>query len=645
MIGVRMAWDKGIEGVHKEIAASDSRRIGVLAGPGTGKTSFGLMRRVVRLLESGVPANRILLLSFTRVAAADLRDKVAALDAPGAEEVRATTLHAFCFGLLQQESVLTITRRSPRILLDHEVDLMLRDIGGDFGNIHERRRRREAYVAGWARSSGDYPGAPEGSKDREFQEAVRHWLRRHRAMLIGEVVPQAYQFLNMNPQAEALYAFDHVIVDEYQDLNALEQQLLDVLAQYGSLCIAGDDDQSIYSVRYANPEGILTYLACEDVEGYSIQICGRCPENILVVANTLIGCAPDRVKAPLSVREETAAGMLSIIQWPNTDTEVDGIVAAITGDVTSGKWNPGQVLVLTNWRKIGERIRDRLTALDIPARTFFTEEAVSFDKSKEALALLRLVVDEDDAPALRVILGLGDAGGRSKAYQHLLAFSDANRVDPKTVLQRLSDGEKLGVNVRALIERYSRAMGQVERLRAVALPELVDELFPADTDALADLRSVAIESLAEAETAADLLRSIVEAVTQDDVPQNPDFVRVMSLHKSKGLTSNSVYIVAAVDGILPTISSDDAGTIEAAEREGRRLFYVAVTRAASELTISGAISMDLADAHSRGVRYDKSTIRRYGDRYTVKTIASPYLSELGPMAPQPVTGQSWLKDR
>lgn len=271
-----MSWDEGITGVHRDIAGSPATRIGVLAGPGTGKTKFGLMRRVVRLLEEGVSPERILLVSFTRVAAADLRDKVADLQALGAEDVRATTLHAYCFGLLQQEAVLQITGRTPRILLDHEVDLMLRDIGGN-GNIYDRRATLEAFVAGWARSPEDYPGVPATDQERVFQAAAQEWLRRHNAMLIGEVVPEAYRYLNANPHAAALTAFDHIIVDEYQDLNALEQQLLDRLSEHGSLCVAGDDDQSIYSVRYANPEGIHAFLSRPEVEEYSIHTCGRCP--------------------------------------------------------------------------------------------------------------------------------------------------------------------------------------------------------------------------------------------------------------------------------------------------------------------------------------------------------------------------------
>lgn len=92
-----MVWNDGITGVHHEIAKSDADRIAVLAGPGTGKTSFGLMRRVARLLEEGVAGDRIILLSFTRTAARDLRDKISALGIEGSVRVRATTLHSYCF--------------------------------------------------------------------------------------------------------------------------------------------------------------------------------------------------------------------------------------------------------------------------------------------------------------------------------------------------------------------------------------------------------------------------------------------------------------------------------------------------------------------------------------------------------------------
>jgi superfamily I DNA/RNA helicase len=602
------------------------------------------MRRVVRLLEEGVTGNRILLLSFTRVAAADLRDKVAALAAPGVDEVRATTLHGFCFGLLQQESVLAITERTPRILLEHEVDLMLRDIGGPNGNIHQRRRLLEAFVAGWARGRQDHPGDAT-HEERNFEDSIMSWLRRHNAMLIGEVVPQAYRFLSANPLAPALEAFDHIIVDEYQDLNWLEQKLLDTLTAKADLCVAGDDDQSIYSVRYANPEGILAFLSNEAVDKHILDVCGRCPENILAVANSLISHAPRRNKKDLKPRDADSDGTIAIVQWPTVDAEVDGIAAAIAQDVSSGRREPGQVLVLANWRKVGERIRRRLVDLGIPAKSFFSEEELSSDEGKEAVALLRLVVNETDAPAIRVMLGLGDATARSEAYQRLLIFCNDNATEARAVLDRLEQGEKVVIAIRALVQHYSRAKGKVQILKALELADLIDALLPADAEETADLRDVALAALSDAKTPRELLRCILEAVTQDEVPQNPNFVRVMSLHKSKGLTSESVYIIGAVDGILPTIRGEDAAAIDAQICEGRRLFYVALTRAANDLVISGSITMDLADANARGVRYDKKRIKREGDRYAVRTIASPYITELGRRAPKPVKGEVWLKSR
>jgi DNA helicase-2/ATP-dependent DNA helicase PcrA len=150
--------------------------------------------------------------------------------------------------------------------------------------------------------------------------------------------------------------------------------------------------------------------------------------------------------------------------------------------------------------------------------------------------------------------------------------------------------------------------------------------------------------LLEAEDAGDVLEALVQSITQDDVPQHPDFVRVMSLHKSKGLTSASVYIVGAVHGILPTVTSAQADEIEAAMLEGRRVFYVAVTRAAQELVISNSLSMDLADATARRIAFDRRTIRIVDGRHTIKTIASPYVAELDTAVPRPVRGSAWLAE-
>jgi len=638
-----MTWSEDLSGPHLQIAGSDSSRIGVLAGPGTGKTSYGLMRRVARLLEEGVPPEEILLISFTRTAAHDLRTKVANLGVEGAEEVRATTLHAYCFGLLQRDAVLVITGRTPRPLLDHELDMMLRDISGDFGTLAERRQRLRAYEAGWVRQASAHPGLAE-PEDDEFGRNVLRWLRRHKAMLVGEVVPIASAYLRDNPMAEERGRYRHVVVDEYQDLNSLEQHLLDLIAEDANLCIAGDDDQSIYGFRYANPEGILAFRERNGVERIEIETCGRCAEPILNIANELIAHAPGRTKPEL-MAGATIEGTVSVIQWADLEEEVEGVTAAIAADVERERREPGDILILVHRQQIGEMIRRRLVELGVPAHSFFSQESLKFDEARRALAILRMAVGEDRA-SIRVICGVGDGQARADAYRRLSVYCHEVGKTQQEVLDELLNGASLPVRVPAILKLYESATAVVRAVQEEELADAVERLFPPDVQELADLRDIALEEALEAEDVADLSDRIVRRVTQHDVPETPDFVRIMSLHKSKGLTSRVVYIATMVDGVVPTVPARlNAAEADAARDEQRRLTFVAITRAAEELVISSATRMELGLASSLGVRVVRERIRRIGEHLVAPTIASPYLDEMKTTAPGAIRGVGWLSQK
>jgi DNA helicase-2/ATP-dependent DNA helicase PcrA len=641
-----VSWNDDLEGPHLEIAQSENDRIGVLAGPGTGKTTYGLMRRVARLIEEGVDPKEILLISFTRTAAHDLREKIADLGIADAESVRATTLHSYCFSLLMRDAVLSITRRTPRPLLDHEVDLMLRDLDGDFGHLDERRELLNAYEAGWARQTNEHPFDEPAPGDLDFQAKMMRWLRHHRAMLIGEVVPLAYTYLRDNPMADELGRYKHIVVDEYQDLNSLEQALLELLAGDGSLCIAGDDDQSIYGFRYANPDGILEFVGTDGVQDIEIGTCGRCPCTVLAMANELMSHAPGRTKGDLKALKEID-GEVSVVQWADLDEEIDGIAAAIAGAVAQGKREPGDILILANRQKIGEMLRKRLTELEIPAHSFYSQESVSSDEARQALALLRLAAtDKSDLVSLRVILGLEDGEGRAKAYARLKAFCQAEGRSEWEVLESLRAGEKLDIQVPAFVKRFTAAVTAIDAINADDLSAVVDQLFPADVEGVEALRAIAVEVLPEADDIGGLCELIVTRVSQQDVPESPDFVRIMSFHKSKGLTSAVVYLVGMVDGIIPTIKATaDEEATEEAIIEQRRLVYVALTRAAEELVVSSSARAEIGAAYGMGMNVIRSAIRRTGGRTMAPTVASPYLSEVSTSAPRAVRGRDWLASR
>jgi DNA helicase II / ATP-dependent DNA helicase PcrA len=151
--------------------------------------------------------------------------------------------------------------RARSLPFQFEGNTMLDDLVtmGAFGPKRNCTKRIRAFEAAWARLQSDAPGWPDDPVDHAFQAALIGWLRFHQAMLIGELVPEALRFLRNNPGCEARAAFDHVIVDEYQDLNRAEQDLIQLLSGNRAIAIVGDVDQSIYRFRHANPDGIESY--------------------------------------------------------------------------------------------------------------------------------------------------------------------------------------------------------------------------------------------------------------------------------------------------------------------------------------------------------------------------------------------------
>jgi DNA helicase-2/ATP-dependent DNA helicase PcrA len=209
-----MAWNDDLSGKALEVAACDKFPLRVIAGPGTGKT-FALMRRVARLLEQGQDPRRLLLVTFTRVAARDLERELNSLHVPRADFARKGTLHSFCFSVLNQANVLKITGRVPRPLLNYEERFLLEDLGQhDFGDYYGRKRKLRAFEAAWAREQDQDPGWPDNETDRRFQGVLEEWLRFHRAMLVGELVPVALSYLRNNPACPERLQFDHVLIDQ-----------------------------------------------------------------------------------------------------------------------------------------------------------------------------------------------------------------------------------------------------------------------------------------------------------------------------------------------------------------------------------------------------------------------------------------------
>jgi DNA helicase II / ATP-dependent DNA helicase PcrA len=638
-----MPWDTNLHGVHRAIAAYPGTPLRVVAGPGTGKT-YALMRRVARLLEAGVQPDRILAVTFTRTAANDLVEKLAALGVVGAEDVAAKTLHSLSFGLLSRAAVFQVLGRVTRPLMDCELDTLVCDLQAEFGGKREVKRLIKAFEAYWARLQHHRPGFPVDPVERRFNHALNNWLVFHEAMLVGEVVPLALDFVRLNPAHPDIPVYEHIVVDEYQDLNRADQALIDALSGNASVTVVGDEDQSIYSFRFAHPEGIAEYpQAHVGTHDEFLTECRRCPRNVVQIASALIEHNRRLEPKRLDSYASNGEGQVYIVQHASIEAEIATLSAYIEWYLETHNGVPaGEVLVLANRRLIGNGIRDRVNTLAREnnrawtAQSFYFEDALDAQEAAESFSLLTLLVDAEDRPALRYWVGADSQDCRRRPYARLRHHCEQTSQSPHAVLQALAAGTLQIPHTGPLVTRFNELQQRLAMLQQLNTQQLIETLFPDANINVATLRQAALLIATNAQKASDLLTGLRTAITQPELPgTHGTCVRIMSLHKSKGLTARLVVIAGCVSGIIPSI--DFRAPLAEQERqreEQRRLFFVGITRSTETLVLSSAVRMSRRAAMLMNMRLPPGV-------GAVVLHASPFLAELGDHAPVPVSGAAW----
>lgn len=605
-----------------------------------------MKRRVARLLESGVAPSSILPVTFTRVAAEDLHRELVGMSAPGCENLQGMTLHSLALRILTRNHVLEATGRTPRPLNDFEIKALEADMSAANGGIRKVRRLLKAYEAAWARLQRDEPGFEQSTEDQHFASNVVAWLIFHRAMLIGELIPQLHHYLFSNPAAGERNEFSHILVDEFQDLNKAEQGVIDLISENAEICIVGDDDQSIYSFKHAHPEGIRDWISIRpEADDLSLADCRRCPTSVVAMANALIAKNVDRsVPRPLLPFPDNGPGDVRIIQYRTSANEVEG-VANIIRDLTDKGVPPGDILVLAQRGVIGTPIYEALVARDVPTRSYYAEVELDAEDAQRRFAILKLFVDRQDRVALRWLLGLGSSNWRSPAYQKVSEHCADTGETPWNVLEQLL-ARRIKLNhTQHLVDEFEAVRVELEKLEALGdLATVLEALLPDHEPGVRDLRNLALTTLeiTGKEDRAAFLSELSSAISKPEIPSEIHDVRIMSLHKSKGLSAPVTIIAGCIDGLLPKQPDPDLPeAIRLAQiEEQRRLFYVGISRVKANpqqgkpgtLILTYAQEMPLASAMGAGISPASS---RYGQ---AKLLASRFIREMGPAAPQPIAG-------
>ena len=621
----------------ESIANSNAHHLRVCAGPGTGK-SFSMKKRIERILLDGASPKRVLVVTFTRATARDLQNTLAEIEVEGATELAATTLHSLAFRLLHQESIASTFSERRRVIADFELEPLFEDLAVPSRSKLKVRKLLAAYGAIWARLQDQEPRDAVSLDETKFEHDLMEWLTFHHAMLVDELIPRIYRHLEDNPAQIDRNRYSHVLVDEFQDLNKAEQSLIEILAGQAQMTIVGDEDQSIYSFRHAHPEGIRCWT--EGKSGFadiSLADCYRCPTDVVTAVNKLISYTQRPDRNILQPVDKNGKGMIHVWQFWMSKHEADQVVREIECLVDSQSVSPAEILVLVRDKQYGKEIDLALTKSHVTHRSFLAEATTVNISVRHQLQILSLLVDRDDRIALRWLLGeKSSSNWYTGSYKQLQRVcSKQSNLTPWVALTQQADKQvEHGIHKR-LIEQFISLRDEVQALEELeSAQSVVNALFGDENGDSSELREIAQEIInshnAEENHSQEILRSVCVAIRRHiAVPEERDAndaVRLMTLHKSKGLSAPFVFILGCINGILPSNSSYDP-------EEERRLMYVGTSRVkaspedgrAGVLVLTRAKRFQIGD--TRKYQIDGSIDTKY--RGLMRVEASPFIQEMG----------------
>jgi DNA helicase-2/ATP-dependent DNA helicase PcrA len=324
--------------------------------------------------------------------------------------------------------------------------------------------------------------------------------------------------------------------------------------------------------------------------------------------------------------------------------EAAGVAKLIETLVAKGT-APGDILVLAQRRAIGTPIYDALTALSVPVRSYYAEAEIASHKAQAAFALLKLYVNRDDRVALRWLVGDGGHNWNAAGYSRVRSHCEQTGLTPWVAFEQLANGSLKLPHASSVVAAFKGIVGKLDSLEQLpTLANVVDALFPSGDNDVRDVREVAVGALAdiEGDDREALLAAMTQAISQPEIPDQVTDVRIMSLHKCKGLSAAVTIIAGCVEGLLPKQPEPGIPPAEADAmiEEQRRLFFVGITRvkaSAAEnkpgtLILTYAREMPSSAALQAGIAASKT---QYGK---ARLIASRFIKELGPSAPAPVAG-------
>lgn len=562
----------------------------LLAGPGSGKTLTLTYRVLSLILKQNIDPESILLLTFTRMAARQLKEKLEEVLKPHDKTIpTVSTFHSFALRQILFNSRVVDTLPSPvRIADDWEQrHIILEDLKVMLGlkEIDDVKDLLNRLSADWGNLNADEQGWEESFKIPKFISAFRNHKILYGETLRAELVYQLKKCLNQNGQFKLDKDYKYILIDEYQDLNPCDLAIVKEFADKGAeLYVVGDDDQSIYGFRYANPRGIRDFpVNYNGVKKLALEICYRCDKKILSTAEFVANLDRDRLPKPIKPRDDAEDGEVKLLRFDNQYGEAKNIAGKIKSLIDSGMSAKEIVLLFRgSVSKLVAPFVDEFKKLGIPYTETIESEIEDNKEYRIILSLFRLVSQQDDSLALRTLLQLEKNNLGDKCIESVHSICNVKKISFAQALEEIranpsiiKQGEKVNGYIQSVNEKLVK-YNTIEKLGDL-ITQIVKENMtesPLREKVLASFEKIIS---GEDQKLADFLRSL--SVASDTIEQDieGEGVNLLTMHQAKGLTYDVCFIVGLEDEYLPgryaDVSLDDE----------RRLLYVSMTRARHKL--------------------------------------------------------------
>ena len=601
---------KNLNKAQKEAVMHSEGPLLIVAGAGSGKTKV-LTSRIANLIKQKKAfPSQILAVTFTNKAAKEMHDRVSKLLGSSAVGLSwLGTFHSICAKLLRKHApAVNLNSNFTIIDTDDQIRLIKNICASENIDVKQLAPKYILAIIDRWKNRGYYPNEVTISKKDIFEKKILPIYKIYQQKLVelnscdfGDLILHSVKILDRNKDIREIYSknFRFILVDEYQDTNFIQSKWLNLLAEKNkNICCVGDDDQSIYSWRGAEIKNFLEFdKVYEKTKVIRLEQNYRSTQNILSTASNLISNNQNRVGKTLKTTMEDG-DLVKLNCFKNGKDEAIGISDEIEKIKDEFSFNNIAILVRAIFQT--REFEERFLKIGLPYRIIGGTKFYERAEIKDCLGYLRLIHQSKDDLAFERIVNnpkrsIGDSTLKtihefSKKNSMNLEFSSRQMIEKNLIKPKAKIGLSLFLDL--LVKwRNDLNLNKISHIKLLQI--VLDEsgysaMLKNKKDIENQNRLENIKELLSAMKEFDNLESFLEHVslaTSIDQEWDGEKVNMMTMHASKGLEFDAVFLPGWEEGLFPHQKSIDEKGQNGLEEE-RRLAYVGITRAKKKAIVS-----------------------------------------------------------